>query len=77
MDIRCLVPNPNVEISAQDLEFLATLGPLETWKDPVSCIVAESSEFVRASVTQDNQAEIIRIWLRFYIKGRCGLCGRN
>ena len=64
MDIRCLVPNANVEISARDLEFLATLGPLETWKDPVSCIVAESSEFVRASVTQDNQAEIIKIWLR-------------
>ena len=64
MDIRCLVPNPNVEISAQDLEFLATLGPLETWKDPVSCIVAESSEFVRASVTQDNQVDIIKIWLR-------------
>lgn len=64
MDIRCLVPNPNVEISSSDLDFLATLGPIETWKDPVSCIVAESSEFVRASVSPENQSEIIRIWIR-------------
>lgn len=64
MDIRCLVPNPNVEISSSDLDFLATLGPIETWKDPVSCIVAESSEFVRASVTPENQSEIIGVWLR-------------
>lgn len=64
MDIRCLVPNPNIEISSTDLEFLATLGPLDTWKDPVSCIVAESSEFVRVSVTPENQTEIIKIWLR-------------
>jgi hypothetical protein len=64
MDIRCLVPNPNVEISKSDLEFLATLGPIETWKDPVSCIAAESSEFVRASVTPENQSQIIGLWLR-------------
>ncbi len=64
MDIRCLVPNQNVEISKEDLQFLSTLGPLEIWKDPVSCIVAETSEFVRPNVTQENQLEIIKVWLR-------------
>jgi hypothetical protein len=64
MDIRCLVPNKNVEISMNDLEFLSTLGPLEIWKEPVSCIVADSTEFARPSVTPQNELELMKVWFR-------------
>lgn len=65
-DIRCLVPNENVKISKEDLDFLATLGPLSIWKEPISCVTAESAEFVRLNVNESNEKSVQRVWLNLF-----------
>jgi hypothetical protein len=65
-DIRCLVSNENVKISESDLKILERFGPLSIWRDPVSCVIPDTGEFVRLKITPENENLIRGVWLRLF-----------
>ena len=61
-DIKCIAQHPGADISQNEWDVLAALGPKARWLEPKSCAIADNGFFALESASS-SKSEVLKTWM--------------